>query len=293
MFHGSMVAIITPMKDDNSIDFISLENLIEWHIKNLTDAFVILGTTGESATIIPSERRKIIQTAIDKVAGRVPVIVGTGTNSTSESMMLTKEAMEIGADACLLVTPYYNKPTQEGLYLHFKTIADSVPLPQILYNVPSRTGCDMLPETIVRLAGVSNIIGVKEATGDITRVQTILNACGDRLDLYSGDDASALEFLKAGGKGVVSVTANVAPKLMHDMCAAVFTGDLQMADRINDALMLLHKDLFIESNPIPVKWALHEMGMIQRGIRLPLTFLSERYQSMVSAAIAHAGVNKI
>lgn len=291
MFHGSMVALITPMKDDNSIDFNNLESLIEWHIENLTDAIVVLGTTGESATITQAERRNIIQRVVDQVSERVPVIVGSGSNSTTETIALTKDAMEIGADACLLVTPYYNKPTQQGLYLHYKTVANSVPLPQILYNVPSRTGCDLLPETIARLAETTNIIGVKEATGDISRVKTILEHCGDRLDLYSGDDATSLEFIKAGGKGVISVTANIAPREMHEMCKAALEANFKKAEEINNKLLSLHKDLFVESNPIPVKWALHEMGKVEAGIRLPLTLLSEKNRPTVNQALEFAGIN--
>lgn len=291
MFHGSMVAIITPMQNDNSIDFANLEKLIEWHIENHTDAVVVLGTTGESATITPSERRKIISQVISQVNERIPVIVGTGSNSTIDTIDLTKDAMTLGADACLLVTPYYNKPTQHGLYLHYKTVADKVPLPLILYNVPSRTGCDLQPETIFKLAEITNIIGVKEATGDIGRIRQILEHCGERLDLYSGDDATALEFLRAGGKGVISVTANIAPQAMHDMCEAALEGDFKRAEEINNKLMQLHKNLFIESNPIPVKWALHEMGKVQTGIRLPLTMLSEGNRTRVNEALQFAGIS--
>jgi 4-hydroxy-tetrahydrodipicolinate synthase len=291
MFHGSMVAIITPMHEDRTIDFTSLIQLVEWHITSQTDAIVVLGTTGESATMTKPERQQILETVVTQVAGRIPVIAGTGSNSTAESILLTEEAMKIGVDACLLVTPYYNKPTQEGLYQHFKAIASAVAIPQILYNVPSRTVCDLLPETVVRLADITNIIGLKDATGEIQRVEYILQRCSDKIDLYSGDDATTLDFMIAGGKGVISVTANVAPHEMHEMCCAVLHKDYTIASKINEKLMPLHKQLFIEANPIPVKWALHQMGKIPLGIRLPLTELSQPYQEVVYAAMQQANIN--
>lgn len=290
MFHGSMVALATPMHADGSLDHDSLARLIEFHIENGTDAIVAVGTTGESATLDMKEHVDLLREVVERVRGRVPVIAGTGANCTREAIELTHCAMEAGSDACLLVTPYYNKPTQEGLYLHHKAIANAVPIPQILYNVPGRTACDMLPETVERLSAISNIVGIKEATGNLERGREILERCGDRLDLYSGDDATATELMLMGAKGDISVTANVAPRAMHDMCAAALRGDREQAHAINNRLMALHRDLFVESNPIPVKWALHEMGLIPPGIRLPLTVLSERHHNTVRAALREAGV---
>ncbi|MFN2308527.1 MAG: 4-hydroxy-tetrahydrodipicolinate synthase [Gammaproteobacteria bacterium] len=290
MFHGSMVALVTPMREDGAIDEASLAGLIEFHIAQGTDAIVAVGTTGESATLDEDEHCAVIRRVVEYVAGRVPVIAGTGANSTSEAITLTRCGLKAGADACLLVTPYYNKPTQEGLYLHHKAVAEAVPIPQILYNVPGRTAVDMLPETVARLAEVSNIIGLKEATGDLSRVPRLRELCGDRLDLYSGDDATACEFLLLGGKGVISVTANVAPAAMHRLCLAAAAGDRAGAEAIDAPLRALHCDLFVEANPIPVKWALHAMGLIPAGIRLPLTPLSAPYHARVRAALHQAGV---
>jgi 4-hydroxy-tetrahydrodipicolinate synthase len=290
MFHGSMVALVTPMLIDGTVDNQALSRLIEFHISMATDAIVAVGTTGESATLDHHEHCQVLRFVVECVRGRVPVIAGTGANSTREAIELTRCGMEAGVDACLLVTPYYNKPSQEGLFQHFKAVADAVPIPQILYNVPGRTACDMLPETVARLAVLPNIIGIKEATGDVTRCQMIIERCGTSLDLYSGDDATALEILLQGGKGVISVTANVAPKAMHDMCDAALKGDYQTAEQINHRLGRLHRDLFIESNPIPVKWALTEMGMISPGIRLPLTPLSQEYHDQVRQALRLVGV---
>jgi 4-hydroxy-tetrahydrodipicolinate synthase len=290
MFHGSMVALVTPMHEDGSLDYDSLDRLVEFHIENQTDAIVAVGTTGESATLDEEEHCQTIARVVKKAAKRVPVIAGTGSNSTSEAINLTRCAMEAGADACLLVTPYYNKPTQEGLYLHYKRIAEAVPVPQILYNVPGRTVCDMLPETVARLAEISNIVGIKEATGNVQRGKEIIDKCGNKLDVYSGDDATALELMLLGGKGDISVTANVAPKAMHDMCAAALRGERAEAEKINQTLMALHKDLFLEANPIPVKWALHEMGLIGDGIRLPLTHLSDKYHDQVRQALKQANL---
>lgn len=291
MFHGSMVALVTPMSSDGALDHDSLARLIEFHIANGTDAIVAVGTTGESATLDEDEHCALIREVVERVRGRVPVIAGTGANATSEAIRLTHCALRGGADACLLVTPYYNKPTQEGLYLHYKAVAEAVPIPQILYNVPGRTACDLLPETVARLAAVANIIGVKEATGNIARAREILERCGDKMDLYAGDDATAMELMLMGGKGVISVTANVAPRLMHEMCAAALRGDRAQADAINQRLMPLHQELFIESNPIPVKWALHQMGLIPPGIRLPLTPLSPPSQPRVRHALQHADIH--
>ncbi len=288
MFHGSMVALVTPMRADGSLDPESLSRLIEFHIENGTGAIVAVGTTGESATLDMEEHCRVIRQVVELVHGRVPVIAGTGANATSEAIELTRSALHSGADACLLVTPYYNKPTQEGLYLHYKALAEAVPIPQILYNVPSRTACDLLPDTVARLAPISNIVGIKEATGNIARAREILERCGDKIDLYAGDDATAMEVMLQGGKGVISVTANIAPRLMHDMCTAALRGERAQCDAINQRLMALHRDLFIESNPIPVKWALHEMGLIPPGIRLPLTPLSAGCQAQVRAAMRQA-----
>jgi len=289
MFHGSMVALVTPMLDDGAVDLPALERLVEFHIKNGTDAIVAVGTTGESATLSEAEHRSVIKQVVEFVRNRIPVIAGTGSNSTREAIDLTRGALEAGADACLLVAPYYIKPTQEGIYLHYKAIADAVAIPQILYNVPGRTVCDILPETVARLADVANIIGIKEATGDLQRGKRILELCGDKLDLYSGDDATAMDLILMGAKGDISVTANVAPKAMHDMCAAALAGDRAKAQSINEKLQGLHKDLFVEANPIPVKWALHEMGIIGQGIRLPLTVLSEKHHDTVRRALRDAG----
>ncbi|MDV3239949.1 MAG: 4-hydroxy-tetrahydrodipicolinate synthase [Gammaproteobacteria bacterium] len=290
MFHGSMVALVTPMREDGAVDDDSLAGLIEFHISQGTDALVAVGTTGESATLDEHEHCELIRRVVELTAGRVPVIAGTGANSTTEAISLTRCALKAGADACLLVTPYYNKPTQEGLYLHHKAVAEAVPIPQILYNVPGRTACDMLPETVERLADISNIVGIKEATGSLDRARDILARCGDRLDLYSGDDATALDVMLLGGKGVISVTANVAPRAMHEMCAAALAGDEARARAIDATLQALHRDLFVEANPIPVKWALAEMGLIPRGIRLPLTPLSPQHHATVRAALSQAGV---
>lgn len=290
MFHGSMVALVTPMREDGAIDDDSLAGLIEFHISQGTDAIVAVGTTGESATLDEEEHCELIRRVVQLTARRVPVIAGTGANSTTEAISLTRCALKAGADACLLVTPYYNKPTQDGLYLHHKAVAEAVPIPQILYNVPGRTACDMLPATVERLAKISNIVGLKEATGDLGRAREILDRCGDRMDLYSGDDATACAFLLLGGKGVISVTANVAPAAMHQLCVAARAGDRAAAEAIDTPLRALHRDLFIEANPIPVKWALHEMGLIPLGIRLPLTPLSAQYHETVRAALRQAGV---
>ncbi len=288
MFSGSMVALVTPMAGDGSVDQKSLENLVEFHIENGTDAIVAVGTTGESATLNEKEHCHVIKQVVELADNRIPVIAGTGANSTTEAIELTQCAMQAGADACLLVTPYYNKPTQEGLYLHFKKIAESVAIPQILYNVPGRTAVDMLPETIARLAGISNIVGIKEATGDLQRGKQIIDECGDKLDVYSGDDATAMELILLGARGDISVTANIAPKAMHEMCSAALAGDRETASQINNRLTALHNKLFVESNPIPVKWALYEMGLIPEGIRLPLTPLDSQYYAVIRDAIKQA-----
>jgi len=290
MFHGSIVALVTPMREDGSLDYASMQRLVDFHVENGTSAIVAVGTTGESATLDEHEHCEVMRRVVQMARGRVPVIGGTGANSTREAIDLTRCAMEGGADACLLVTPYYNKPTQEGLYLHHKAVAEAVPIPQILYNVPGRTACDLLPETAARLAQIPNIIGLKEATGDLGRLRRLRELCGDALDLYSGDDATAMEFILGGGRGVISVTANVAPRAMRDMCAAAQRGDRAGAAAADARLAALHRDLFVESNPIPVKWALHQMGLIPPGIRLPLTPLSPACCVTVRRALQQAGI---
>lgn len=289
MFQGSMVALVTPMNDDGSVDEAALRKLIDFHLENGTDAIVAVGTTGESATLDMDEHCHTIKLTVDHVAGRIPVIAGTGANSTREAIELTRCAADAGADACLLVTPYYNKPTQEGLYLHHKAIAEAVDIPQILYNVPGRTACDMQPATAGRLSEIANIVGIKEATGDISRVAAILGCSRDGFEIYSGDDATAMDLMLTGGHGVISVTANVAPAAMSQMCKAALAGDKARAAQINDTLMGLHKDLFLEANPIPVKWALHEMGLIGLHIRLPLTVLSSQFHEPLRQAMRQAG----
>ena len=294
MFKGSLVALVTPMKSGvgpaTALDYAALERVIEFHIENGTDGIVAVGTTGESATLSEEEHCDIIRRAVRYVRGRIPVVAGTGANSTVEAIRLTRCAREAGADACLLVTPYYNKPTQEGLYLHFRAVAEAVPIPQILYNVPGRTACDMLPETVARLSGVGNIIGIKEATGDLQRVRRLRDSCGEKFMLVSGDDASAREFMMLGGTGVISVTANVAPRAMHDLCLKALAGDAGGAARIDECLADLHRTLFLESNPIPVKWALHRMKLIEDGIRLPLTWMAPRFEAELEAALRKADV---
>jgi len=290
MYQGSMVALVTPMTSDGGIDEGSLRDLVEWHISEGTDAIVAVGTTGESATLDEKEHCWVIRRVVELVAGRVPVIAGTGANSTTEAIALTQCAKEVGADACLLVTPYYNKPTQEGLYQHFKAVAEAVDIPQILYNVPGRTACDMLPETVGRLASVKNIVGIKEATGDVSRVATIRQLCGDDFVLLSGDDPTAREFVLLGGQGTISVTANIAPAMMHQMIGAALEGDADKAAELDQLLSPLHRDLFLEANPIPVKWALSEMGKIPTGIRLPLTELSSGHHDALRQSLVQFGL---
>ncbi len=290
MISGSMVALVTPMDAQGGLDWDALSKLVDFHLQEGTNAIVAVGTTGESATLDVHEHVEVIRRVVDQVAGRIPVIAGTGANSTREAVELTQNAKSVGADACLLVTPYYNKPTQEGLYQHFRHIAENVAIPQILYNVPGRTACDMLPETVERLSKVANIIGIKEATGDLQRAQDILNRVSSDFLVYSGDDATAVELMLMGGKGNISVTANVAPRAMAELCAAAMRGDAATARAVNERLMPLHKNLFIESNPIPVKWALHEMGLMQDGIRLPLTWLSPRCHEPLRQAMRQSGV---
>lgn len=290
MFQGSMVALVTPMHDDGAIDEEGLERLVEFHVEHGTDAIVSVGTTGESATVDEAEHCNIIRRTVEMADGRLPVIAGTGANSTAEAIRLTQCAKVAGAQACLLVTPYYNKPTQEGLYQHHMAIARAVDIPQILYNVPGRTAVDMLPETVEQLSRAENIIGIKEATGDLDRVEDILERCGDTFILLSGDDATSLDFILKGGHGTISVTANVAPAMMRNMCALAIAGEARQAREINSRLESLHRDLFVESNPIPVKWALHEMGLIGSGTRLPMTILAERFRTLIRDDLAAAGI---
>ena len=290
MITGSIVAIVTPMHKDGSLDLDSLAKLVDHHVKQGTDAIVSVGTTGESATLSHDEHHTVIEKTIQAVAGRVPVIAGTGSNSTAEALELTKVALELGANASLLVVPYYNKPTQEGLYQHFKLIAESVPIPQILYNVPGRTSVDLHNSTAIRLSHIDNIIGIKDATADIERGKKLIEQSDDDFVSYSGQDTAALELMLVGGKGTISVTANVAPKLMHEMCTAAVSGDTERARQLNDELNPLHESMFIESNPIPAKWGVSQQGLIENCLRLPLVPLTEEAQNPVRAAMICAGV---
>lgn len=290
MISGSLVALVTPMDSRGNLDWQALDRLIEFHLAEGTDGIVAVGTSGESATLDMDEHKEVIRRVVDRVAGRIPVIAGTGANSTSEAVELTEDARSVGADACLLVTPYYNKPTQEGLYQHYRFIAEAVDIPQILYNVPGRTAVDMLPDTVARLADIDNIVGIKEATGDMQRARELIERVSDRMAVFSGDDPTAVELILLGGKGNISVTANVAPRAMHELCAAALKGDADTARRLNEMLMPLHKQLFIESNPIPAKWALYEMGLISDGLRLPLTSLSADCQPVVREALKQCGL---
>jgi 4-hydroxy-tetrahydrodipicolinate synthase len=288
MARGSLVAIVTPMADDGALDLDALRRLVDWHIAEGTDGIVIVGTTGESPTVSFDEHCLLIRTAVEQAAGRVPVIAGTGANSTSEAIELTACAKRAGAQAGLSVVPYYNRPTQEGLYQHYKKIAEAVDLPLILYNVPGRTVADLSNDTTLRLAEVPGIVGVKDATGSMERAADLLRRAPKDFALYSGDDASAMPFMLLGGHGVISVTANVAPKLMHEMCVAAFAGNLPRARELNNLLLPLHSKLFVEANPIPVKWACVELGLIPTGMRLPLTPLSAGLHDTVRDALRHA-----
>jgi 4-hydroxy-tetrahydrodipicolinate synthase len=290
MLKGSLVAIVTPMHADGTLDLASLRSLIDFHADQGTDGIVIVGTTGESPTVDFDEHCLLIRTAVEQAAGRLPVIAGTGANCTREAIELTQQAKEAGADACLLVAPYYNKPMQEGLYQHFKAIAEAVDIPQILYNVPGRTGCDIANDTTLRLAQVPNIVGIKDATGNIERGTDLLRRAPADFAIYSGDDASSLALMLLGGHGTISVTANVAPKLMHEMCAAAFAGNLALACDINRKLFPLHQKLFIEANPIPAKWVLAEMGLVGHGIRLPLTPLAPQHHETLRDAMRSAEI---
>ncbi len=290
MITGSIVALVTPMHADDSVDWSTLERLLDMHIDAGTAAIGAVGTTGESATLDVAEHCEVIKFCVSYSAGRIPIVAGTGSNSTKEAIELTEAAAAAGADACLLVTPYYNRPTQRGLYEHFKAIARAVSVPQILYNVPGRTAVDMSNDTVVQLAALENIIGIKDATGDLARGRDLIRRCGDTLAIYSGDDATAMELMLAGGHGNISVTANVAPALMADLCAQALAGHRVQAEAINTRLAPLNEALFIEPNPIPVKWALYRRGLIGEGIRLPLTPLDERYHAQVLNALEAAGV---
>lgn len=291
-FRGSFVALVSPMVaghgPETPLDDDGFARLVDFHVSNGSDGIVAVGTTGESATLTEEEHCHAIKTVVDLVRGRIPVIAGTGANSTHEAIRLTECAKKSGADACLLVTPYYNKPTQEGLYLHHKAVADAVSIPQILYNVPGRTACDMTPETVGRLSAIRNIVGIKEATGDITRVSEIRRVTSGDFILLSGDDATACDFMLAGGDGVISVTANVSPRAMQALCSEARQTNAAAAHEIDRHLQTLHEDLFLEANPIPVKWAVHELGLIDAGIRLPLTWLSEKFRGRVRDAMSNA-----
>lgn len=287
---GSIVAIVTPMKADGSLDLPALNKLLEWHIASGTNAIVVVGTTGESATLSTEEHCDLVAHCVNEVNGRIPVIAGTGSNNTAEALYFTESAKKNGADAALLVTPYYNRPSQEGLYQHFKHVADGVDIPQILYNVPGRTACDLQLETVKRLAEIDNIVAIKDASGEVARGLELIEHCGEQLAIYSGEDALSLPLILAGADGTISVTANVAPKLMSQMCAHALAGEETEARACDAQLELLHRDLFLQANPVPVKWALAAMGKIGGGIRLPLVELDEQYHVKVREALASAGI---
>lgn len=290
MLQGSLVAIVTPMHEDGALDIDALRALIDFHVKEGTDGIVVVGTTGESPTVDFDEHCLLIETTVSHCAGRIPVIAGTGANATSEAIELTRQAKQLGADACLLVTPYYNKPPQEGLYQHYRAIAEAVDIPQILYNVPGRTACDISNDTVLRLAEIPNIIGIKDATGNMERAGDLISRAPENFAVYSGDDASAMSLMLMGGRGVISVTANVVPRLMHELSVAAISGDAITARHINSRLMALHQKLFVEANPIPVKWVLHQMGLISSGIRLPLVGLSPAFHDTLRTAMKSAGL---
>ncbi len=290
MITGSLVAIVTPMHEDGRLDLAGFKKLIDWHAAEGTDGIVVVGTTGESPTVDFDEHKELIRVAVQHSRGRIPIIAGTGGNSTAEAIELTESAKQAGATACLSVVPYYNKPTQEGMYLHFRKIAETVDLPMILYNVPARTVADLQNDTVMRLAQVPGIIGIKDATANIERGTDIIRRAPRNFAIYSGEDATALAMILLGGHGVISVTANVAPKAMHQMCAAALVGDVKKARELNLKLLPLHQRLFLEANPIPVKWALGEMGLIEPGLRLPLSPLAEKFRQPVREALHEAGV---
>jgi 4-hydroxy-tetrahydrodipicolinate synthase len=288
---GSIVAIVTPMHASGAVDLPAFDRLVEWHIQSATDAIVVIGTTGESATLTVQEHCDLVSHCVEVVNKRIPVIAGTGSNNTKEALFFTESAKQRGADACLLVTPYYNKPSQEGLYQHFREVAQGVDIPQILYNVPGRTACDLALETVDRLADLENIVAIKDATGVVSRGLELVSKCGDRLAVYSGEDAISLPLILGGAAGTISVTANVAPVQMSEMCALALSGEEAAATAIDDKLALLHRDLFLEANPVPVKWALQKMGLIESGIRLPLVELDKIYHNQVNEALLQAGIN--
>ena len=290
MLTGSIVAIVTPMRDDGKLDFPRFKTLMDWHIAEGTDGIVVVGTTGESPTVNFDEHKELIRVAVQHAAGRIPVIAGTGANSTAEAVELTQSAKKAGATACLSVVPYYNKPTQEGLYRHFRAAADAVDIPQIVYNVPGRTVADIANDTVLRLAQLPNIVGIKDATANIERGSDLLRRAPKDFAVYSGDDATGISLMLLGGHGIISVTANVAPRLMHQMCAAALAADVKLARELNFRLLPLHQKLFVEANPIPVKWALAQMGRIGPGLRLPLTPLSAQYHEIVIEALREAGI---
>jgi len=290
MITGSLVAIVTPMREDGALDLARFKNLIDWHAAEGTDGIVVVGTTGESPTVDFDEHKELIRLAVQHSHGRIPIIAGTGGNSTAEAIELTASAKKNGATACLSVVPYYNKPTQEGLYLHFRKIAETVDLPMILYNVPGRTVADLQTDTVLRLAEVPGIIGIKEATANIERNTDLIRRAPRNFAIYSGDDATCLALILMGGHGVISVTANVAPKAMHQMCSAALVGDVKKARELNLKLFPLHQKLFVEANPIPVKWAMAEMGLIEGGLRLPLSPLADKFHQTVREALHEAGI---
>ncbi len=291
MITGSLVAIVTPMHEDGSLDLESFRKLIDWHVAEGTDGIVVVGTTGESPTVDFDEHKELIRIAVEHAKGRIPIVAGTGGNSTAEAIELTESARHAGATACLSVVPYYNKPTQEGLYRHFRAVADKVGLPMIVYNVPGRTVADLHNDTVLRLAQVPSIIGIKDATANVERGTDLIKRAPRDFAIYSGEDSTALALILMGGHGVISVTANVAPKAMHQMCAAALVGDVKRAREINLRLLPLHQGLFLEANPIPVKWALAEMGMMAAGLRLPMTPLSDKFHQSVREALHEAGVS--
>jgi len=290
MLRGSMPAIVTPMHEDGSLDLPAFRKLVDWHVAEGTNALFVVGTSGESATLDVDEHELVIKTAVEQAAGRMPIVAGAGANSTAEAIELTRRAKAVGADATLQVVPYYNKPTQEGMYRHFTKIAEAVDLPVVLYNVPGRTVADMLPDTVLRLAQVPGIIGVKEATGNIERAAYLIKHAPAGFSVYSGDDATAIALMLLGGQGNISVTANVAPRAMSELCRAALAGDVKTARAIHLKLLALHKNLFVEANPIPVKWALQQMGRIEGGIRLPLTPLDARYHDVLREALREADI---
>jgi 4-hydroxy-tetrahydrodipicolinate synthase len=290
MITGSLVAIVTPMREDGALDLARFRNLIDWHVAEGTDGIVVVGTTGESPTVNFDEHKELIRIAVQHSRGRIPIIAGTGGNSTAEAIELTESAKKAGATACLSVVPYYNKPTQEGMYRHFRKIAETVDLPMILYNVPPRTVADLQNDTVLRLSQVPGIMGIKDATANIERGTDLIRRLPRNFAIYSGEDATALALILLGGHGVISVTANVAPKLMHQMCAAALVGDVKKSRELNLKLLPLHQRLFVETNPAPVKWALSEMGLIENGLRLPLAPLSEKFYQAVREALHEAGI---